>query len=275
MRMMRCPHCQSNATTEQSGRTAHGYRRFRCQGCERGFNERTGTALNRVQAPTDIVFLVVLWRFRYKLSLRDLAEMFLIRGVVFTHEAVRDWEAKLAPLLSEALRKRRAGTVGRSWYADETYVKVAGKWCYLYRAIDRDGNLIDVYLSETRDLAAAKMFFRSARSVTQVAPDRVTTDGHDAYPRAVREALGEKVVHRTNQYLNNHLEQDHRGIKGRYRPMRGFKDIGAARRFCRAYDELRQFLRPMTAHKELVSLGRRRAIHVQRVAALRDMISAA
>jgi putative transposase len=68
----------------------------------------------------DIVFLVVFWRLRYKLSLRDLAEMFLIRGIVFTHEAVRDWEAKLAPLLAEGLRKRRAGKVGRCWHVDET-----------------------------------------------------------------------------------------------------------------------------------------------------------
>jgi len=138
---------------------------------------------------------------------------------------------------------------------------------HLHRAIDRDGHLVDVSLSETRDLAAAKAFFRSARSVTQVAPDRVTTDGHEACPRAIREEFGKTVVHRTNQYLNNHLEQDHRGIKGRYRPMRGFKDIGAARRFCRAYDELRHVLRPMTFHKEPVSLARRRAIHVRRVAA--------
>ena len=70
--------------------------------------------------PTDIVFLVVFWRLRYKLSLRDLAEMFLIRGLVFTHEAVRDWEAKLAPRLAEGLRKRRAGKVGRCWHVDET-----------------------------------------------------------------------------------------------------------------------------------------------------------
>src|SRR3954469_7474496 len=80
------------------------------------------TVLNRVQVPTDIVFLVVFWRLRYKLSLRDLAEMFLIRGLVFTHEAVRDWEAKLAPLL--AVRKRRAGKAGRCWHVDETYLKV-------------------------------------------------------------------------------------------------------------------------------------------------------
>jgi putative transposase len=133
------------------------------------YNERTGTPLNRV--PTDIVFLVVFWRLRYKLSLRDLAEMFLIRGFVFTHEAVRDWEAKLAPLLAEGLRKRRAGKAGRCWHVDETYVKVAGEWCYLYRAID--GTLVDVYLSKTRDIA--KAFLRSAKSVTQVEPEQVTT----------------------------------------------------------------------------------------------------
>ena len=72
--------------------------------------------------------------------------MFLIRGLVFTHEAVRDWEAKLAPLLIEGLRKRRAGKAGGCWHVDETYLKIAGEWCYLYRAIDRDGNLVDVYL---------------------------------------------------------------------------------------------------------------------------------
>ena len=106
---MDCPHCHSLSTTEREGRTVQGFRRFRCRECGRRFNERTGTALNRVQVPTDIVFLVVFWRLRYKLSLRDLAEMFLIRGIVFTHEAVRDWEARLAPLIAEGLRQRRAG----------------------------------------------------------------------------------------------------------------------------------------------------------------------
>ena len=117
---MNCPHCHSSLTSEQEGRTVHGFRRFRCRECGRRYNERTGTVLNRVQVPTDIVFLVVFWRLRYKLSLRDLAEMFLIRGIVFTHEAVRDWEAKLAPLLAKSLRKRRAGKAGRCWHVDET-----------------------------------------------------------------------------------------------------------------------------------------------------------
>jgi putative transposase len=272
---MNCPHCHSSSTTEQEGRTVHGFRRFRCRDCGRRYNERTGTALNRVQVPTDIVFLVVFWRLRYKLSLRDLAEMFLIRGFVFTHEAVRDWEAKLAPLLAEGLRKRRAGKVGRCWHVDETYVKVAGEWCYLYRAIDRDGTLVDVYLSETRDMAAAKAFLRSARSVTQVEPEQVTTDGHTSYPKAIADELGTDIDHRTSQYKNNVLEQDHRGVKGRYRPMRGFKNFDAAHRFCRAFDEVRNFLRPASYINQNVSLARRRVIHVQRVAALRDLISAA
>jgi putative transposase len=204
----------SSSTTQQAGRTAQGCRCYRCRDCGRRFNERTGTVLNHVQFPTDIVFLVVFFRLRYKLSLRELAEMFLIRGIVFTHEAVRDWEAKLAPLLAEGLRKRRRGTVGRCWHTDETYVKVAGKWCYLYRAIDRDGNLVDVYLSETRDLAAAKAFFRSARSVTQVEPEQVTTDGHTSYPTAIAEELGEDVEHRTSQYKNNVLDKITEGSKG-------------------------------------------------------------
>src|SRR3954447_20604925 len=119
--------------------------------------------------------------------------MFLVRGLVFSHEAVREWEAKLAPALAEDLRRRRRGKAGRSWYVDETYIKVQGRWCYVYRAIDSTGALVDVLFSEHRDMAAAKAFFRSARAVTGVTSDRVTTDGHDSYPRAIRSGLGKGV----------------------------------------------------------------------------------
>ena len=129
---------------------------------------------------------------------------------------------------------------------DETYLKVRGRWCYLYRAIDRDGNLIDAMLSERRDMQAAKAFFRSARATMGFRPDRVTTDGHGSYPRAIRSVLGKTVRHRTSAYMNNRLEQDHRGIKGRIRCMRGFKSHDAAHCFCRDHGELRDLLRPPT-----------------------------
>jgi putative transposase len=240
---MSCPHCQSTLTRERAARTQLGYRIFHCQDCKRTFNERTGTPFNYLTVPTDIVLQVVLWRLRYKLSLRDLAEMFLERGFSFTHEAVREWEARFAPLLAERLRAKRQGQAGSSWYVDETYVKVNGLWCYLYRTIDREGNLVDTMLSKTRDMEAAQRFFRQARVVAGQVPTRVTTDGHTSYPRAIRETLGEAVEHRCNQYLNNRLEQDHRGVKQRYYPMRGFGSFESAARFCGAFEELRQFER--------------------------------
>src|ERR1700683_372078 len=126
---MNCVACVGAAISERPERTAQGYRRFRCRDCGKQFNERTGGSLNRTQYPSDVIALVVFWRLRYKLSLRDLPEMFLLRGIEFTYEAVRDWEAKLTPLLIDNLRRRRGGgsRVRHSWYVDETYIKVSGR----------------------------------------------------------------------------------------------------------------------------------------------------
>jgi putative transposase len=272
---MDCPHCQSSATTERLDLTTRGYRRFRCRSCGRGFNERTDSVFNRVQYPPDVVCLVVLWRVRYKLSFRDLAEMFLDCGVVFTHEAVREWEAKLALVLSEALRKQRRGRTGQSWYCDETYLKVKGRGVYLYRAIDRDGNLVDVFLSERQDQAAAEAFFRSARTVTDKIPARVTTYGHGAYPGAIKMELGEGVIHRTNRYLNNHLEQDHRGIKQWTHSMCGFKSFVSTARFRRVYEEVRNFFRARSRRNEVVTLAWQRALHVGRLRVLMSTLAIA
>ncbi|ONH81229.1 IS6 family transposase [Roseomonas mucosa] len=258
------------AVAERGDRTAQGYRRFRCRDCGRQFNERSDGLLNRTQYPSDIIALVVLWRLRYRLTLRDLSEMFLERDIVFSYEAVRDWEAKLTPILTAELRQRRRGkrSAGRrSWHVDETYLKVRGRWCYLYRAIDRHGELVDTMLSEHRDMAAAQAFFRSARAATGMTPDRVTTDGHGSYPRAIRSTLGRRVEHRNSAYKNNSLEQDHRGLKDRIRCMRGFKSFTSAGRLCRGYDELRNHLRLRTRHNQPVSANRRRLLHLRRAAA--------
>src|SRR4030095_4906656 len=101
---MNCPHCQASQTRRLDETTDLGYAVFRCGRCQRRFNERTGSPFNHLEFPTDIVFQVVLCRLRYKLSLRDLAEMFLLSGFEFTHEAVREWEERFAPLLAEHLR---------------------------------------------------------------------------------------------------------------------------------------------------------------------------
>jgi transposase-like protein len=275
---MDCVCCGSAAVTERPERTARGYRRFRCRDCGKQFNERSGGLLNHTHYPSDVIALVVLWRLRYRLTLRDLSEMFLVRGIVFSHEAVRAWEAKLAPVLAGELRRRRCGKGGarsRHWHVDETYIKVRGRWRYLYRAIDRDGRLVDVMLSERRDMAAARAFFRSAKAATGVTPERVTTDGHGSYPRAIRSTLGRRVVHRTSAYKNNGLEQDHRGVKGRTRCMRGFKSFVSAERFCRSYDELRNFLRPRTRHCQYVPADRRRLRHPRRASAALAILAAA
>jgi transposase-like protein len=109
---MRCVECESGAVIERPERTAQGYCRFRCRACGKQCNERTGTVLNWTQYPSDVVALVVLWRLRYKLSLRDLPEMFALRSMVFSYEAVREWEAKLMSALAEELRRVRCGKVG-------------------------------------------------------------------------------------------------------------------------------------------------------------------
>ena len=111
---MRCIACNAAEVSERPERTVRGYRRFRCHVCGKQFNERSGQILNRAQYPSDVIALVVFWRLRCKLSLRDLPEMFLIRGIEFSYEAVRDWEANLAPSLIDSLHRRRKGRTGRA-----------------------------------------------------------------------------------------------------------------------------------------------------------------
>jgi transposase-like protein len=178
-------------------------------------------------------------------------------------------------LIADQFRTKRRGQAGTSWYVDETYLKVRGKWCYLYRAINHDGNLVDSRLSEKRDMDAAQQFFKQALAVVGHAPESVTTDGHRSYPRAISETMGNNVQHRTNVYLNNRIEQDHRGIKQRYYPMRGFGCFASAARFCRAFDELRNYLRPRRSRGEMVSLQEQRQAFLQHLAALQTLIQAA
>ena len=123
-----CPHCLSTSISKRKHRTSLGYRTFCCRDCNKRFNERSGSPFNDLQFPTDIVLLAVLWRLRYKLGFRDVAELLLQRGFEVSYETIRVWEFRFAPLVSENLRAKRRGKAGHSWYLDETYIKVSGRW---------------------------------------------------------------------------------------------------------------------------------------------------
>ena len=271
---MSCPHCLSASTSKRKHRTSLGDRTYFCPGCGRCFNERTGSPFNDLQFPNDIVLLAVLWRLRYKLSFRDVAELLLQRGFEISHETIRAWEFRFAPWVSENLRTKRRGTAGVSWYLDETYIKVGGQWRYLYRAIDRDGNLLDSMLSEHRDKHAARRFLRRLLDGAGEKPLRMTTDKHPAYTKAIRWIIGRKVLHRQNQYLNNRMEQSHRPIKQRYYPMPGFRNFESASRFCSAFDELRNYLGIRSVDDEPIPASSRREIFTDRLSTLMTELAA-
>jgi len=276
---MKCPYCQHPKTNPRAKKTKLGYPTFYCPACRRTFNERTGSSFNNCFYPTDLIFLVVLWRLRYKLSLRDLSEMFLERGFELSHETVRLWKEQFAPIITGKLKAERRNNLkkkpARRWKTDETYLKVKGETVYLYRAIDEFGNLVDVRLSKTRDKASAEAFFRQAVETVGHKPTQVTSDKHTSYPKAIRKQLGRKVEHRTTKYLNNPMEADHRGIKSRYKPMKGFKSFESASRFCSTYDEQRNWFRYREFRNDPVPLLRQRTLYRSRFAYLQNLFKAA
>jgi transposase-like protein len=177
--------------------------------------------------PPDVIVLAVRWYLRFGLSYRDLEELLTERGVEVDHVTVYRWVVRFAPLLAEAARPCRHA-VGDRWQVDETYVKVAGQWRYVYRAIDQFGQVIDVFVSARRDAKAARRFFQRAIGTIRVAPVEVVTDHAPVYP-AVLEELLPAAWHRTDRYANNHIEGDHGRLKARLRPMRGLKQDRSAR----------------------------------------------
>jgi transposase-like protein len=177
--------------------------------------------------PPDVIVLAVRWYLRFGLSYRDLEELLAERGVEVDHVTVYRWVQRFTPLLADAARPCRHA-VGTRWHVDETYVRVAGRWRYVYRAIDQHGQVIDVFVSPRRDANAARRFFDQAIDTTKASPTEVVTDRAPAYPLALEELLP-AAWHRTDQYANNGVEADHGRLKARLRPMRGLKQDHSAR----------------------------------------------
>ena len=164
----------------------------------------------------EIIVLCVRWYLRFKLSFRDLVEMMAERGLSMAHTTIMRWVHRYAPEF-ERRWNRFARPVGASWRVDETYVKVRGGWVYFYRAVDREGKTVDFRLSTRRDVAAAKAFFSKAIRSQGSTPRTITLDGYAASHRAVREmkmtGSCPRMKLRSSKYLNNLIEQDHRGGK--------------------------------------------------------------
>jgi transposase-like protein len=174
-----------------------------------------------------VIVIAVRWYLRFGLSYRDIEELLIERGIEVDHVTVYRWVLRFTPLLADAARPCRHA-VGDRWQVDETYVKVAGQWRYVYRAIDQFGQVIDVFVSLGRDVSAAHRFFKQAIGATKVTPAEVVTDRAPVYP-SVLEALLPAAWHRTDQYANNRVEADHGRLKARLRPMRGLKQDRSVR----------------------------------------------
>ncbi len=183
----------------------------------------------------EIIILCVRWYLRFGLSFRNLEEMMAERNLTVDHVTIWRWVQRYAPELHRRCRRELRMT-NRSWRVDETYLRVGGKWTYLYRAVDSTGATIDYLLSARRDAAAAKRFFqRALRSVGHPSPRVINVDGNPSYPKVIGELkrageLGRRCRCRPVRYLNNIVEQDHRAIKRRVRACQGFRSFASAAR---------------------------------------------
>src|SRR5215831_17021219 len=174
--------------------------------------------------PPEVILMGVRWYVAYPLSTRHVEELMEERGVEVDYSTINRWVIKYSPLLEEAFHRRKR-PVWVSLRMDETYITVKGQWRYLYRSVDKQGQTIDFLLTEHRDEAAALRLLKKAIRRHGV-PENITTDGSAANEAAIKsynEAHGTAIVIRQTKYLNNIVEQDHRGVKRVTRPMLGFK----------------------------------------------------
>ncbi len=229
---MECIRCQS-ARTRKDGQTRLGGQRWRCYGCGCRFTARSTSAFSQHAFPDDVIALAVRWYVRYRLSYADVVAWFAERGLLVDRSTVYRWVQRFLPLFGEAVRAHRR-PVGEKWRVDELDVRLNGRWTYVYRAIDQDGQVVDAYVSVRRNAGAAEAFFRHAMDETDVTPVQVTTDKAKCYPPALRAVLP-RAKHRTSKYLNNGLERDHGHLKQRLSPMRGFKQAASADIFARGH----------------------------------------
>ncbi|MGP3683149.1 IS6 family transposase [Streptomyces sp. IBSNAI002] len=203
--------------------------------------------------PAEIIAHCVWLYFRFPLSFREVEEMMLERGVVVSYETVRRWCLKFGQAYANALRRRRPRP-GDKWHLDEVFIKISGMRKYLWRAVDADGNVLDILVQSRRDKAAARRFFRRLMKTTRQVPRVIITDKLRSYGAAHREEMP-SVEHRSHKGLNNRAENSHQPTRQRERAMKSFRSVGGAQRFLSAFTGISPHFRP---RRHLMTAGRYR-----------------
>jgi putative transposase len=209
----------------------------------------------RHRFPPDIISYAVWLYYRFNLSHRDIEDLLAERGIQVSYESIRLWCIKFGTKYARRLKRKHRG-YGDTFYIDEVFVKINGKQHYLWRAVDQDGEVVDVYLQAKRDGAAAKRFFKRLLRSHGDEPRKIVTDKLRSYGVAHRELMPD-VIHDTSQYANNRAEQSHEATRVRERGVRKFKSVGQAQRFLGAH----------AAVSNLFNLGR----HLVRAEHYRDL----
>ena len=191
------------------------------------------TTYKRHRFSPDIISYAVWLYYRFNLSHRDIEDLLAERGIIVSYEAIRLWCIKFGDRYAKRLKRKHRG-FGDTFYIDEVFVKINGKQYYLWRAVDQDGEVVDVYLQNKRNGAAAKRFFRRLLRSHGKEPRKIVADKLRSYPVAHREVMPD-VIHDTSQYANNRAEQLHEPTRVRERGMRKFKSFGQAQRFVTAH----------------------------------------
>ncbi len=233
---MRCQRCAGEQFVK-AGCDRAKRQMYRCTACKHRQTGHSPSAFCGYRFPDDIIALAVRWYVRFRLPYADMSELLAERGVHVDPSTVFDGVQRFTPLYKNVARPHRR-RVGARWSIDETYIRIAGRWCDACRAIDEEGQVIDVYVSPTRDTAAATAFLTRAVESTDVTPYRATTDKAPIYPPAFAAVLP-GGAHVTGKREQQRIERDHQHLKGRTRRMRGFQTLPCAQTVCDGHGFMR------------------------------------
>ncbi len=200
--------------------------------------------------PCEIISHTVWLYHRFTLSLRDVEDLMAERGVIVSYETIRCWCLKFGPQYAKSVR-RKQGRLGDIWHVDELFVRIQGRQVYLWRAVDQDGDVLDILVTKRRDKRAAKRFFRKVLKEQGQPPWQLITDKLKTYPAAHREVFP-LVEHKTGQYENNRAEVSHQHTREQERQMRGFKSIEQAQRFLSVHGPVQNLFRVGRNHLKAV-----------------------